>query len=309
MEDLTGSLKTETVVDKEITEGQGAGDQSAVSAGGTILEGGQQATQNSGTVSGWDYKTDPRWGKIWKQESDIIQGYKSLDDILEKKYKPTFKQYEDLQKKFKDSGIEFDKIDDYIKEYQTLKSPEHPTNQVYGYLKELVEGDDIAAEDLQKAIDQINEQKLLRKYPGLTDEARAKIIAQEKKLKELETWKGQIETDKLNAERSSLFEKNAETIKNIASSRGLDFTDEIRNEFLNHCIKNQVPVHYMVQEFRNKYDEMMDKLHEEKIKAQILESQNKTNKTQIPVKGKTTLKSTKAENLEEGLRQIFGKKK
>ena len=106
-----------------------------------------------------------------------------------------------MQKKFKDAGIEVDKFDDYVKEYQTLKSPEYPSNQVFSYLKELVEGDDIAGQDLQKAINQINEQKLLRKYPGLTTEAREKIIAQEKQLKELQSWKGQVEQEKLNSEK------------------------------------------------------------------------------------------------------------
>ena len=302
MEDssLTGSTAT--------TETQGTGTQVIAPDTITVPAGSQTTVQTPETKSVWDYKTDPRWGKVWKHENDIIQGYKSLDDILEKKYKPTFKQYEDLQKKFKDAGIEVDKFDDYVKEYQTLKSPEYPSNQVFSYLKELVEGDDIAGQDLQKAINQINEQKLLRKYPGLTTEAREKIIAQEKQLKELQSWKGQVEQEKLNSEKLQTSEKNLETIKKIATSRGFEFTDNIKVEFINHCMNNGVPVQYMVQEFRNKYDDLMDKVHEEKIKAQILESQNKTHQTTIPGKGKPPLKGKETGSLEEGLRNIFKKK-
>ena len=309
---LAGSTDTAGAVasgTQEVTEGQAPGMNSSPENGESVLQSGQNTAQPAKQASIWDYKTDPRWGKVWKKEGDIIQGYKSLDDILEKKYKPTFKQYEDLQKKFKEYGIESEKFDEYFKEYQTLKSPEHPTNQVFNRLKELVEGDDLAAQDLQLALNKIHEDKLSRKYPGLNKDAREKIIAQEKQLKELENWKKTTEMEKLNEASTERATKGIDAIQKLCQSKGFDFTDEIRKEFIDHCIKEGISTKYMLQEFRNVYDDTLDKVHEEKIKAATLETLQKKNATTIPGKPRMAPPAGKEESLEEGFKKLFAARK
>ena len=272
--------------------------------GATAQAGGQQAAGTQQAATGWDYKTDSRWGKVWKTEGDIINGYKSLDDILETKYKPTFKQYEDLAKKFKDNGIEIDKLDEYIKEFQTLKSPEHPANQVYSYLKELAD-DDITAQELDLVLKDLYQKKISRKYPGATKETLDRILAQEKQLKELSTFKTTLEQNELNKQSIARQEKAHTQIQELCKTKGFEFTDNIWQEFIDHCVQNQIPTAYMVQEFRNKYDAMIDEVHEAKIKAQTLETLKKTNATTIPIKGKAPIVKPVNASFEEKLKSAF----
>jgi hypothetical protein len=305
MEDTNSSLTgTAGATGTESTENQSTGTQTVApianaQAGVQTNAGTQKAT------TGWDYKADPRWGKVFKSESDIINGYKSLDEILETKYKPTFKQYESLVKKFQENGVDVEKIDDYIKEFQTLKSPEYPANQVYTFLKELAD-DDITAQELDLALKDLNEKKLSRKYPGATKETREQILAQEKQLKELSTWKTTLEQGELNKKSQERTEKNLTQIQDLCKNKGFDFTDTIKQEFINHCIQNQIPTAYMVQEFRNKYDAMLDKVHEEKIKAQTLENLKKTNATTIPFNGKKPVKEQDSTSFEDKIKSALG---
>lgn len=233
--------------------------------------------------AGWDYKSDPRWGKVWKAESDIINGYKSLDDILETKYKPTFKQYEELAKLFKSNNLDIEQVGEYIKEYQGLKSPDHAPNQLYKFLQELVADDDLSAQELDLAIQKLQEDKLSRKYPGLNKEAREKVIQQEKQLKELNSWKQSIEQEKLNKTAEANVQKGMDSIKKLCDDRGFEFTDKLREEFLSYCIENQVPASYMYQEFRAKYDTELDKTYTAKIKAATIEEANKNNKQVVTI--------------------------
>ena len=268
----------------------------------------QTGTQTQTAPTGWDYKSDPRWGKVFKSESDIINGYKSLDDILETKYKPTFKQYTDLVKKFKDNGIELEALDGYIKEFQTLKSPEYPANQVYNYLKELAD-DDITAQELDLVLKELNDKKMARKYPGANKETLQRMIEQEKQLKELTTFKSNLEHQEMTKQSTERIEKSKSGIQELCKSRGFEFTDKIWNEFLDHCIQNKIPSAYMVQEFRSKYDAMIDKVHEEKIKAQTLEQLKKTNATTIPVKGKQATVKPANTSFEDKIKAAFTKAK
>lgn len=291
---LTGSQASETVEVKP--------------AGVSSLDSGQQTAQVQTKQNVWDYKTDSRWNKVWKSEADIIQGYKLLNDILETKYKPTFKQYEDLSKLFKDNGLEIGKVNDYIQEYQSLKDPKNTVNQVYNILLELLGDDDLAAQDFDLAIAKIHEEKLGRKYPGATKELREKLIVQEKETQELKSWKDQLqiqENDKIATEN---VKTGLEQIKKISVSKGFDFTDDIRNEFLTHCIQNNIPTNYMIQEFRNKFDEALDKAYENKVKAGMLEDQQKKNKTTIQMTKVQKTDLSKKKDFMTKLSEAFQKK-
>ena len=296
-------------------------------AGGTTDSTGTQDTGTQGTPpvvtapavapkadgtppapAGWDYKADPRWGKVFKSESDIINGYKSLDDILETKYKPTFKQYSDLAKKFKDNGIELEKLDDYIKEFQTIKSPEYPANQVYNYLKELAD-DDITAQELDLVLKELGDKKMSRKYPGATKETLARMVEQEKQLKELTTFRTSLEQKEMAKQSGERVVKAKSQIQELTKAKGFEFTDKIWNEFIDHCIQNKIPSSYMVQEFRSKYDAMIDKVHEEKIKAQTLEQLKKTNATTIPIKGKQAIVKPTNTSFEDKIKNALTKAK
>ena len=305
MEDssLTGSTEVKPVA--TVTQSAGQESNPALATGAATEP---KAPEKIVPTSGWDYKTDARWGKVWKSEGDIIQGYKSLDDILETKYRPTFKQYEDSAKKFKDNGMSLDQLDDYIKEYQTLKSPEYPQNQVYNYLKELAD-DDITAQELDLVLKDLSEKKMARKYPGATKETLARMVEQEKQLKELKTFQTTIEQKEMDKQSTERMNTAHTSIQELCKTKGFEFTDNIWNEFIKHCIENKIPTAYMVQEFRSKYDAMIDKTHEERIKAQTLEGLKKTNSTTVAVKGKQSSVKPTNTSLEDKLRSVFSKDK
>lgn len=272
---------------------------------------GQQAvtkpTGDSYDVDWW--KKDARFGKIWKDVNDFPRLYKSADEILEKKYKPTFKQYEDLQKKFRDSGIEMEKFDDYIKEYQTLKSPENPTNIVYEALVELLGDDDITQQEFDAAMADLQEKKLQRKYPGASRELREKLIVQEKETRELKGWKNRFEVAELDKKESQNVETGLASIKKLCASKGFDFNENIKVEFINHCVANKTPTAYMVQEFRNKYDEAIDKSYSDKVKAEMLQSQQDKNKTTIPMSKIQQAQVGKKKDFISQLGEAFAKSK
>jgi len=256
------------------------------------------------------YEKDERWDKVWKKNPEnIINGYKTLDEILETKYKPTFKMWEDLQGKFKGVGIDSGKIDDYINEYKSLKDPNNAVNQVYNLLKELISDDDLAAQDFDLAIEKIKEGKLSRKYPGVDAELREKLIAQEKETHELKQWKESLEqqeNDKLSFDNVT---KSLDSIKKIAESKGFEFNDSIKAEFLKHCQEKNVPTAYIVQEFRNKYDEALDKSYENKLKSSMLEEQQSKNKTTIQVTKLQKNDLSKKKSFEERLGELLNPKK
>ena len=268
---------------------------------------GSQKPPEKPVKTGWDYKTDQRWGKVWKSEGDIIQGYKLLDDVLEQKYKPTFNQMEDFKKKIKDSGIELEQIDEYIKSYQGMIDPNNPTNQVLNLLRELAD-DDITAQELDLALSDLQEKKLQRKYAGLNKDQREAAIQRDREIAELKSWKQKFEDSESEKQSLERGKQNQATIKTICQGKGFELTDEIWNSFIDHCITNKVPTQYMVQEFRNKFDDALDKAHENKIKSSMLEQQKEANRTKVKVKTNQVDDAGKKQGFEERLKGLLTSK-
>lgn len=264
----------------------------------------QTGVKPTTTQSGWDYKTDKRWGKVWKTEQDIINGYHTLDEILEQKYKPTYKQMEDLQKKFKDNGIDLGQADQYINHYRELASPENPAQKVYSILKELAD-DPITAQELDLMVADLQEKKLARKYPGATKELREKLIAQETQTKQLQQWKSSLEQKQNEAAINTAIQTGLDNVKKLATARNFEFTDKIEVEFLNHCTKNKIPAAYMVQEFRQQYEAALDKAMEQKIKSQTLQQQQQRHKTTIPMSRVQQVAQNKPKTFEDKMRSFF----
>ena len=286
-ESLTTGAASETPVTTETTETQATAPVSETTTEAQPA-GSTTAPAKPVSASKWDYKTDKRWGKVWKTPDDIIQGYKSLDDVLEQKYKPSFKQMEDLGKKFKDAGISIDQIDQYIQSYKQYVDPNAPTNQVLNYLRDLVTDDDVSAKELDLALRDLQEKKLQRKYAGLQGPQLKEAMERDKKITELENWKANFENEQLSKQEAAAVTKGRESIDAICKSKGFELTDQIWNEFMDYCIKGDdgkgVETKNMIYAFRQKFDEALDKAFESKIKGTVIDSQRKKAITTAPVK-------------------------
>lgn len=267
----------------------------------------QQNAQNQVAPAKEWWETDPRMGKVWKSKDDFVGLYKSADEILENKYKPAYKQYESLTSKLKSAGLDAEKIDDYIKEYGDLKSPDRPESKLFKYLSELAD-DDLSAEELQVAIAKIEEGKLARKYPGVNAEQRQRIIANDKKLAELEKWKQTIDTKEKEKEITSTMQNSLQSIDKLAQQKGFELTNEMKIAFLDKCAKEGIDPKYLLAEFRNQYETELDKAYEQKLKAGSLKAQDIKNKTTIPLKAKD-IPQAKPKTLEEKLFGLIGKNK
>ena len=272
--------------------------------------GGQQPAGTPAQQAGWDYKTDPRWGadKLFKTEADIIQAYHKLEDVHEKKYKPSFEKLSSIEKKFNENKLSVDQLDEYLKNYLELQSPENPKNQMWQFLNELID-DDLTAQDYQNSVLKIKEEKLARKYPGMTAEMRKQAIERDKKLAELENWKSGFEREKnVNTELQNI-QNSEKAIRDLCVKKGFEFTDNIKAEFWKYCQEEvkagKMTTSQMPYAFSLKYGDELDKAYENKIKSGMLENQAKTKATTVSFAKKPAIPGTGKESLADRLRKFY----
>ena len=279
------------------------------SAAQAIPAGGQTPAGTPGAQpTGWEYQKDPRWGKVFKTEADIIQAYHSLEDVHEKKYKPSFQRLTDLEKKFSDNKFDLTKVDEYIKNYSKWSSPDNPRNQLWQSLNELV-SDDLSAQDFQTAVARIREEKLARQYPGMTTEMRKQAIERDNKLKELESWKGDFEYKQSVASERKTVADSEKQIRELCTQKGFEFTDQIKQEFWKYCIDEvkagKMTTSQMPYVFLMKYGKELDGTYENKIKSGMLEQQNQTKATTVSFAKKPADNTGKKFSIEDRLRSAF----
>lgn len=239
--------------------------------------------------AGWDYKSDSRWGKIpngaeelnkgkvWSSESDIIQGYHDLEEIHNTKYKPTFEKFSSMEKLFKENQLDISKIDEYLKNYQTELSPDHPRNQIWQVLNELVD-DEVTAHDFQNMVKKLREEKDARRYPGMTEEQRKAEMAKDKQIADMQKRIGEWDRSQILSKNHDTVLSAKEAIKKMCSDKGFEFTDNIWKEFANSVmpkVKSQeIKLGQLPYEFLMKYGSLLDESFENKFKAKGIESAN-----------------------------------
>ena len=261
-----------------------------------VQTGGQKPAATSVPQKGWDYKSDARWGKvpngteeqnkgkIWASEADIIEGYHSLEDVHEKKYKPAFQRMSDLEKKFAEGKLDINKIDEYLKNYNELSNPENPKNQLWAYLNETIV-DPVTAQDFQNYMKKLTEEKLARRFPGMTQEQREAAIQRDKELSELRSKISSIDHEKAVNSNLQLISKQEKSIRELCANKGFEFTDNIKNEFWQFCREevqaNRMTLDQMNYAFLMKYGSELDKAYENKIKSGMIEQQRTQKATTV----------------------------
>jgi hypothetical protein len=279
--------------------------------------GGQQPSGTQGGTGKWEWQKDPRFGKIFHTVDDFPNLYHSLEEIHEKKYKPTFQKYSELEKKFSEGKLDINKIDEYLKNYNEALSPDNPKNQIWNYLNELID-DDVTAQDFQGMVTKLRAEKENRKYPGMSQEQRQQAIENNKKLADLETKLGSIEREKNVQFNLKVISDHESQIKDLCKKKGFEFTDNIKTEFWNYMRSEiaQAPdtksKQYLLSQMRNifiaKYGDDLDNAYEAKLKSGMIERQQAEKSTTISFAKKPGDSKVK-QSLEEKLRTAFNLKK
>jgi hypothetical protein len=267
------------------------------------VQPGSQPTAAKVEPQGFDYewwKKDPRFGKIWKSDRDVIKSAYESDKILETKYKPAYKQYEGIVKKLKEFGYDSDKIDDFFNEHKTLKDPENPVNALGNLLLQW-QGDPFVP-DIEQFFKDLELKKMQRDYPGMTMQQVNEFRSLQQKLADIE----KRESDKLAAEQAA---KNEElkskvmeevkvqfaAIEQEAKDLGIEFTDELKEKLYQRGIQTSMEPSLLPLAFRQMVKDQYDKSYENKVKSKILESQDKSKRTTVPLsRGANKITSNKS---------------
>jgi hypothetical protein len=227
----------------------------------------------------FDWMKDKRFEKSWKKNpNELYRSYREIERV----YNPLKKQFDALASVFKEIGIEAnpETIRAIAKEFNSLKDPKRPENQVYSYLNELAD-DDLSKEELQKALDKIQEEKLNRKYPGMTADQRQKQIEIEKKLHHYDNVFKEQQTAKEVESHKSAIRTGIDKARKLAESRGFNLSNEVINSLLDHCVKNNIAPQYVYHTFYDLYKDQLDKSYAEKIEKDVVGKLNKNKQAGI----------------------------
>ena len=276
--------------DSKITQGTGLPKPLEQTGQIPAQPGGQQPAGKA-DATGFDYewwKKDPRFGKIWHTEKDVIKsGYES-DRILENKYKPAYKQYEGIVNKLKEFGYSSENIDDFFNEHKTLKDPNNPVNALGNLLLQW-KGDPYVP-DIEQFFKDLELKKMQRDYPGMTMQQINEFRTLQQKLDDIEkreSAKLEAEQKAKNEELKIQAQKEIDTqfaaIVKEASELGIPLTDEMKQKLFQYGIDTAMEPSLLGLAFRNMYKEQYDKAYENKVKAKILEANDKSRKTTVPI--------------------------
>ena len=237
----------------------------------------------------YDWTKDKRYEPMWKK--DVNGGlYKSYRE-MEKKYEPTLKELETLKadktamtELAKSYGITLEQLKDVLEDYKTYKDPEALHNQYVSSFKKWVDNDKTMPR-LDKLIREFQEEEWTEKYPGMTAETRAKVQAQEERLKKLEddernrTFQSSVEQQK-----KDLLD-NFTSIKKDCEEFGFEFTKDIEVKLLDYCEKNGINTNAVYAEFIKQYGKELRTSYAEKVKADQLKTLNKNKLGTVPGPG------------------------
>ena len=271
----------------------------------------QPAGQSAGQSTGWDYKSDPRWGKIWKSETDIIKSYREADNILETKYKPAYKRYEQIVNEIKKFGYDQEKVDDFLNEYKSYKDPNNPIIALGNLLYQWKDTPEL--EDIDAAFEAAKLKKMKREFPGYTPEQ----IEEVRRLQSEVTTMRKEQEDRLQAEKDAKFnelkgqfqkEIDAQLleIEKEAKDLGIEWTDDIRRQVVERGAKTSMEPSLLKYAFRDLIQDYSSK-YEAKLKARILEDQQKKHRTVIPLNRKPQGQPVKKDFVQSFVEAFKGK--
>lgn len=274
-----------------------------------------QALETDNPTIEYDYKKDERFGKTWKDENDLYKSYIEL----EKNYEPVEKirtDYDNLQKFFKDNGLESENLNEYLTEYRELTNPKNPRNMIadyfsdlfnkpnmrpvveefftflekpeYQHMTPLVKGFFTFLEkpeyqphinNFLKELQTTENQKL---YPGMTGEQINEIKSMQQKLSDFENkFNEQKESEKQKQNEIEL-QDQVKNIENFAKEIGLSLTTDMFSELGKYSLENGFNNKHLLLAFKELFNDQIEKAKNMKQEEDILKRLNKNNQKIVP---------------------------
>jgi hypothetical protein len=239
---------------------------------------------------GFDYdwwKKDQRFGKIWKSDKDVIRSAYESDKILETKYKPAYKQYEDLKNRIKELGHDPEKTDEFINEFKSFKDPNNPIMNLGNYLYQWK--DDPLIGDIDKFFQDLNVRKMQRDFPNMTVEQINEFKAMKEEINNIKQEKEaqrQAEVKQRETEIVSRLQQEIDVemkrIEEECKNLGFEFTDDIRQKLYDYGIKESLSPAHLKYAFKDLFKDDIQKLSENKLKSKIMQDKQAKLRTKVP---------------------------
>jgi len=225
-----------------------------------------------------DWAKDKRYETMWKKDPNQL--YKSYINT-EKGFVPMKKQLDELNAIFAEYKLKPEQIKDVMAELNTLKAPEHPSNQLVSFIQDYAK-DPVYAKKIEVFFDELEKSRVMAKYPGYTDEQIRKELERDERFNALEGELNEYKMNALTQEYNKNITAELGKIDALCKERNFVFTPEIKQAFIDECIKDNLDPKYMFISFANKHKADLDKNYESVIEARVLERLKKNKGTTVP---------------------------
>jgi hypothetical protein len=258
---------------------------------------GVQNNAGKAEAQGFDYewwKKDQRFGKIWGKDKksipipvDGVKSWHEADKILETKYKPAYKQYEDLKNRIKELGYDPEKTDDFLNEVKSWKDPDNPIVKLGNYVYQWK--DDPLCGDIDKFFTDLNVRKMQRDFPNWTQEQISEFKNLQEEIKAMKAEKEaqrQAEMKQKDAEVVSRLRQDIDVemkrIEEKCKTLGFEFTQEIRDKLYDYGVKESLNPKHLDYAFQDLFKDEIQKLSENKLKSKIMTERQAKLKNKVP---------------------------
>jgi hypothetical protein len=229
----------------------------------------------------FDWTKDGRYKEMWKTDpNNMFRSYKEAEKQLSE-YKPYKTELENLKSRLVNQGIDLNNLDNYIKEYHELKSPDNPRNQdlefMYKFLNNPEHSDKVA-----NFFRELSLADLQARFPNMNQEQIQRQIQFENELKTLKDERERDKQERYQQEFQKRQESGVKRIKEYADKRGFSMNDEQLSRFVETAIKENITPENYHAHFIYIFDKELDESYNRKMEESYLKRLNNNKKAMIP---------------------------
>jgi len=237
----------------------------------TEPETGNEPVNQTTEAKVYNWETDKRYGKMWKNPNDLYKSYRSMEEQY-----PTLKKQldeEQLSKKtlydlLEKNGFKPETFADELEKIKPYRDENSEINQVYNYWNKWA-GNDLYKDKISQFYQELEMQDIQRQYPNMNAEQIKKQMELEKEVKDLKSFRQEILDKNGTQEALTGIQSSLSEVDKFAASFGFKLTQEVRNFVLEECRKENVHPKFMKSVFFNLYQEELMKARDKKIEGNI----------------------------------------
>lgn len=237
----------------------------------TETEAGKEPVNQTPEAKVYNWETDKRYGKMWKNPNDLYKSYRSMEE----QYPTLKKQLEDEQMSKKTlydllekNGFKPETFAEELEKIRPYRDENSEINQVYNYWNKWA-GNDLYKDKIAQFFQELEMQEIQRQYPNMNAEQIKKQMELEREVQELKTFKQQQEETRYVEETKGSIQNSLSEVEKFAGGFGYKLTPEVKNFLLAHCAKNGIEPKYIKSEFFSLYQEELMKARDKKIEGNI----------------------------------------